>query len=156
MSLYIQVDNVELRRYVFDYVNTRRFTDSGFDIPMFGTNVQLNTPMHTFNLGIKVAAVDENNKPMPCILIPRSSLASTPFRLANSIGLIDAGYRGEVKAKVDIIQQDDVCTIEHRARLFQICQSNFMPWKNVIIVQMENELPAAPDNRGAGGFGSTN
>ena len=156
MSLYVYIENIELRRSVFDYMNTRRPTDSGFDINMLGTNIPLNTPMHTFNLGIKVAALSENREPAPCILIPRSSLALTPFRLANSIGLIDAGYRGEVKAKVDIIQEDDVCTVEHGARLFQICQNNFMPWKNVVIVQFENELPAAPDNRGAGGFGSTN
>ena len=30
------------------------------------------------------------------LLMPRSSISKTPLRLCNSIGLIDAGYRGEV------------------------------------------------------------
>ena len=28
--------------------------------------------------------------------MPRSSISKTPLRLANSIGLIDGGYRGEL------------------------------------------------------------
>jgi dUTPase len=77
--------------------------------------------------------------------------------MANSIGLIDMGYRGDVKAKVDVLERpNDAYMIPRGSRLFQICQGDFMPWDNVVIVQFERELPRAPDNRGAGGFGSTN
>jgi dUTPase len=34
-------------------------------------------------------------------LMPRSSISKTPLRLANSMGLIDAGYRGPLLAMVD-------------------------------------------------------
>jgi dUTP pyrophosphatase len=90
--------------------------------------------------------------------VPRSSISATPFRLANSIGLIDMGYRGEVKAKVDVSDDysNDDYTVNSGTRLFQICQGNFMPWDRVIVVQFESDLPQAPDNRGNGGFGSTN
>ena len=152
MSLYVYTDNIQLRNMMRDQI--RRPTDSGFDIPMLGCDVNPNSPVHTFALGIKVAAVDVNNVPVPCLLIPRSSISGTPYRLSNSIGLIDAGYRGEVKAKVDVSAPGSL-VIESGSRLFQICQHNFLPWKQVVFVQIENELPAAPDNRGAGGFGST-
>ena len=152
MSLYVYTDNVQLRNMMRDQI--RRLTDSGFDVPMLGEQVMLNATLHTFALGIKIAAVDVNNMPVPCLLIPRSSISASPFRLANSIGLIDAGYRGEVKAKVDVTNSGSLL-VENGTRFFQICQHNFLPWNQVIFVQLENDLPAAPDNRGAGGFGST-
>ena len=106
MSLYVYTDNVQLRNMMRDQI--RRPTDSGFDVPMLGCDVNPNSPVHTFALGIQVAAVDANNVPVPCLLIPRSSISGTPYRLSNSIGLIDAGYRGEVKAKVDVKKQSKI------------------------------------------------
>jgi len=155
-TLYIYTDNIVLRNMLFDIVNNRRNTDSGFDIPMLYEEVNRNSVLHTFNLNIKVGATHDN-RPVPCLLLPRSSLSATPFRMANSIGLIDMGYRGDVKAKVDLLERtNDEYVVPRGTRLFQICQSNFMPWDNIVIVQFERELPPAPDNRGAGGFGSTN
>ena len=38
-------------------------------------------------------------------LYPRSSVSTkTPLRLANSVGIIDSGYRGNIKAVFDINQ----------------------------------------------------
>ncbi len=34
-------------------------------------------------------------------MLPRSSISKTTMRLANSVGLIDAGYRGQIMAAVD-------------------------------------------------------
>jgi dUTP pyrophosphatase len=118
---------------------------------------------HSFALGIHVAAVGSNNNTLPCLLLPRSSIYKTEFRLANSIGLIDAGYRGEVQAKVDILHipekrnYDDnvVVGIPSGTRMFQICQHSFLPWNKVVLVDTLESLPAATDNRGSGGFGST-
>ena len=46
------------------------------------------------DLGIKVKAVRAGtNESESWILWPRSSIAKTPLRIANSLGLIDAGYR---------------------------------------------------------------
>ena len=156
-TLYIYTDNNELRNMLLGMKDNRRATDSGFDIPMIYEPVHSSNRLHTFNTKIKVAAMHDNC-PMPCLLLPRSSLSATPFRLANSIGLIDMGYRGDVKAKVDVLSGKPVDDYDvlHGSRLFQICSHNFMPWDKVIIVENENQLPPAPDNRGVGGFGSTN
>jgi dUTP pyrophosphatase len=134
-----------------EIIQSRRLSDSGFDIPMSYNEIE--GKMHTFRLNVHVAAV-WNNHPVPCLLLPRSSIVKTSFRLANSIGLIDAGYRGEVMAKVDVLPNGDRLT-PPGFRLFQICSHNFLPWDQVILVDSLNDLPLAPDNRGNGGFGST-
>jgi dUTP pyrophosphatase len=131
-------------------IENHRFTDSGFDIPMVAQSIDLSEKVHAFSLGISVAATFAGNS-KPCLLLPRSSIYKTPFRLCNSIGLIDAGYRGEVKAMVDNMEETTV-RYDSGTRLFQICQHNFLPWDNIVIV---DELPAPPDDRGSGGFGST-
>ena len=53
-------------------------------------------------------------------LYPRSSIVKTPLRLSNSVGIIDAGYRGNIMAFVDNIKGEPF-TIEKGTRLFQIC-----------------------------------
>jgi dUTP pyrophosphatase len=148
MSLYVYVENEGLRHDMATAV-TRR-TDSGFDIMMPGTSLQQGIVF--LDTGINVAAVDENGRPMPCLLIPRSSISKTPLRLANSIGLLDSGYRGSVLAAVDVLRPYD---ITHGQRLFQICQHNFLPWSNIVFVNSMDQLPKANDTRGGGGFGST-
>jgi dUTP pyrophosphatase len=156
MSLYIYAEDKNLRDMLHEHLNTKhRWTDSGFDIPLLhghsvGNRVTYN---YTINLHVKVAAVDVDQT-RPCLLLPRSSLSKTAVRLANSIGLIDQGYRGEVQAKVDIVDpaKGDIHAGE---RLFQICRHDFLPWNDVILVDSENELPPPPDTRGSGGFGST-
>ena len=157
MALYIYTDNKKLNTMLNEYNLRRRLTDSGFDIPCVYQTVDTFNPFFTFNLGIKVAATDIMGMPTPCLLIPRSSIRDTPFRMANSIGLIDAGYRGYVKAKVDVLAQTTEAhyMIENESRYFQICKHDFLPWAEVIILENESDLPHPPDDRGDGGFGST-
>jgi dUTP pyrophosphatase len=157
MALFVFTENVDLRIKLMNIAETRRVTDSGFDIPMIEQSVNSFVQKHTFDLNIQVGAIDTDGNPIPCLLLPRSSLSSTPFRLANSIGLIDMGYRGNVQARVDIRLTcvDSPIDISSGARLFQICKHDFMPWKEVNIVQYVTELPKAPDNRGVGRLGST-
>jgi dUTP pyrophosphatase len=158
MSLYIYTGDDRLRSLYKQHLKTHRYTDSGFDLCMpeqtiFFNDNCLGQAVHT---NIIVAALTEQNQTAPVLLLPRSSITGTPLRLSNSIGLIDMGYRGEVIAKCDCV--DDDCKdypISLGKRIFQLVQHNFMPWKNIIIVENFNDLPYAVDNRGSGGFGST-
>lgn len=153
MALYIRPLNNEVRSLIFKQIQNHRHTDSGFDIPIVSQNVDLSSKVTSFSLGVQIAAMD-SNEPRPCILLPRSSIYKTPFRLCNSIGLIDAGYRGEVKAIVDNMNPEDDTTmrLEEGTRMFQICRHDFLPWNTIILC---DELPRSNDNRGEGGFGST-
>lgn len=81
-------------------------------------------------------------------LIPRSSISKTPLRMANSIGLIDGGYRGQIMAAVDNIK-GEAYVVEAGTRLFQLIFPDCSP----ISYQLVEELNET--SRGSGGFGST-
>ena len=92
-------------------------------------------------------------------LYPRSSIVKTPFRLSNSVGIIDSGYRGEIMAVVDNINaanNDMKMSITQymppMSRMFQICSPTLEPFM-VKIVDSEEKLGLT--ERGSGGFGST-
>lgn len=86
---------------------------------------------------------------MSYMLYPRSSMgAKTPLRLANSVGIMDAGYRGNVIAIVDNISNDDF-RVEAGSRIVQICDPTLQP----ITFEMVNSL--SDTSRGEGGLGST-
>lgn len=83
-------------------------------------------------------------------VLPRSGLASRHgVTLANAPGLIDAGYRGEVK--VALVNLDPVHDYEVE-KGDRIAQLVVMPVISSTILVVE-ELPAS--SRGDGGFGSS-
>lgn len=155
MKLYLYVEDPALREKYKQYLETRRHTDSGVDVfvPVPSMKIEPHTTAK-IGLGIIVATKDYLSNSCPCLLLPRSSISKTPLRLANSIGLIDAGYRGELCAVVDNIS-DDPYEINYGDRLFQICSHDFMPFMKFTLVEQLEGLPPPPDNRGSGGFGST-
>ena len=81
-------------------------------------------------------------------LFPRSSISKTPLRMSNSIGLIDAGYRGEIMAMCDNIKSEGY-TVKKGQRLFQLVASD----SSSIHYELVEELQMT--TRGTGGFGST-
>jgi dUTP pyrophosphatase len=85
------------------------------------------------------------------MLFPRSSLSKTPLRLANSVGVIDSGYRGNIIGMFDCFSE--TYTISYMERLLQICSPNMAP---IYVVMVENEEELGINtSRGEGGFGST-
>jgi dUTP pyrophosphatase len=141
-----------------DSTNTNFYTeDSGFDVyfpeditiqPNESKNVKLGISCEAF----RNQADKEAGRNCAFYLYPRSSISRTPLRMANSVGIIDSGYRGELMVVVDNINHTDTgsYTIQRGQRLFQICAPDLAPYDNVQIVQ---ELSSS--SRGTGGFGST-
>jgi dUTPase len=92
---------------------------------------------------------------------PRSSLSRTPLRLANSTGIIDAGYRGHLMGMFDVVNLPDNLSDSREAdyfgrkfdRYLQICAPGMIPIV-VEIVDFREEL-GHETARGGGGFGST-
>ena len=91
-------------------------------------------------------AMYENGIPIAYYLYPRSSVVKTGYRLANSVGIIDSGYRGNLMAYFDVIKNDRVEVFQ---RLVQICAPDLKPFKVELVDSLDETL------RGAGGFGST-
>jgi dUTP diphosphatase len=84
------------------------------------------------------------------LVLPRSGLASREgLTLANSPGLIDAGYRGEVTCAVVNLDRERAVSIKRGDRIAQLVI--------VAVPSVEpnwtEELP--PSERGKGGFGSS-
>ena len=93
--------------------------------------------------------------PVGYFLYPRSSTGTkTPLRLANSVGVIDSGYRGPYIAAFDNIRAGsggDFFLIEKHQKLVQLCPPNLTyPMR----VEMVDDLDMNT-LRGEGGFGST-
>jgi hypothetical protein len=89
---------------------------------------------------------------------PRSSLSKTPLRLANHVGIIDAGYRNNLIGLFDVIysteEEDHVeYFVPPYSRLLQICAPGLVPIY-VELVETEEELGMKTE-RGFGGIGST-
>lgn len=85
------------------------------------------------------------------LVFARSSLNKKGLLLANGVGVIDAGYEGEVFVPLWNMSRDTLVVLEERERIAQI-----------VIVKLEgtSALYAQPPvhvdkERGSGGFGST-
>ena len=125
------------------YSNAVINKDTGLDIPMpQSVVIEGNSMGTTVKLGIKC------EPDHAYMLFPRSSIGKTPIRLANSIGLIDVGYRGELMAKVDNVSDDDFI-LEGGKCYFQIVSfDGILPTYEVV-------KSLTDTSRGSGGFGST-
>lgn len=82
------------------------------------------------------------------LLVPRSSMSKTPLRCANSVGIIDADYRGELS----IVYENVSCNDYTIFRGDRIAQLIIIPVAMVDVLDV-NEL--SETERGAGGYGST-
>ena len=176
LNLFITDENEKLKNLYIqkadahnNNIDNSTFPDSGFDLfipydytenPNKYSDNRFSDTTFRMPLGVKCAMynISNNFTPNAFYLYPRSSIVKTPFRLANSVGIIDSGYRGELMAVVDKndINNDWKILIKRYAplhcRLFQICLPNLSPFY-VNIVYNENNLGLT--ERGSGGFGST-
>jgi dUTP pyrophosphatase len=132
--------------------------DSGFDLYapysiMYdpGSDRQV-----VLNHEVQARVVDDFGVSYPYYLYPRSSISKTNFRLANSVGIIDSGYRGSLIAKLDVVEThmyEYPNMIVQGQRYVQICANDLIPFKRVLIVNREDL--GMNTERGSGGFGST-
>ena len=61
-------------------------------------------------------------------MFPRSSISKGRLRLANSVGIIDAGYRGNLMSTFDLIPNPtDDYIVNKYDRLIQICAPSLVP-----------------------------
>lgn len=153
VSLHICVSNPELRKRYVDLAqaHNQQTENAGFD---------LITPVHTPCLQSQVTKIDFGVKCRATMvtdggkfygtgfyMYPRSSLSKTRLRLANSVGIIDAGYRGNLIGAFDAL---DDYAVQEGDRLVQVCAPGLVP----ILVKVVDDLGDVTA-RGSGGFGST-
>ena len=134
------------------------FPDSGFDLFCLKNDIVKYGETYTMDSQV-VCAVYKNNNPSAYYLYPRSSISKTPLRLANSVGIIDSGYRGNLIAKLDNsgyhktgIHAKDFET-NNGDKYVQICMPDLSPFTVTLVDNIE---ALGQTERGDGGFGSTN
>jgi dUTP pyrophosphatase len=122
--------------------------DSGIDL-FFTKNIACNPGVPVIiDLGISCMMTSPNGKQISYYIYPRSSISNTPLIMNNSVGIIDSGYRGNLKVAVTNIS-NNTYFIRKGDRLFQICS----PDLSGINVRLVDTLPES--DRGSGGFGSS-
>ena len=128
------------------YEDHGHFHDGDAGLDLYVLEDQVFVPGETKLIKLGVSCEPEDGKAY--FLMPRSSISKTPLRLANSIGLIDGGYRGEIMAPCDNIK-DYEYEVEKGQRLFQLVAADCSSISYVIADKLTDT------SRGSGGFGST-
>lgn len=133
--------------YYENYENAKG--DSGFDLYCpEKILVQKNAKGFVLDLKVK-AGLYKDNERQPFMIVPRSSMGSkSPFRLANSVGIIDRGYNGSLKVILDNIS-DVNYPIEKGQRLVQLVPFYGEGVSKVVFGELEETI------RGEEGLGST-
>lgn len=156
-------DNIELKNTYLNgaiahnnkLYNAHHTIDAGFDLFVPTTAMGLNPSSLAkvdFQLICSAQMMLDSGKTYNTgyYMYPRSSLSKTKLRLANSTGIIDAGYRGNLIGVFDVL---DNTSYQKFDRLLQICAPGLVP----IVVQVVDSFEELGEEtaRGAGGFGST-
>lgn len=164
--LYVYVDpsNVELFNMYEDQMNKHNnevlngsHPNSGFDLFLPRTYNLSGLESNLVNYEIKCEmiyydTISNRSRPSAFYLYPRSSLSKTMLMLANHVGIIDSGYRGNIMAAFRVLAKS-IHPVQHEKgeRLVQICAPDLKPF----IVKLVDETFLSNTTRGAGGFGST-
>ena len=117
LFIYIDSESPELKQLYIDsicthnqnvdnYLNAVINNQPDMESYCFNAGFDLFCPQDTDSMGAQKVVLD--HKIVTCMkmkhwyvsyyLYARSSVVKTPLRLANSVGIIDSGYRGNIKA----------------------------------------------------------
>jgi dUTP pyrophosphatase len=129
-----------------------KFPNAGFDLA-FAKYEIIHTGSNATKVDteVKCKMEESDGTSIGFYTYPRSSISKTPLLLANHVGIIDSGYRGNLIAMFRTLSDKDYEVAEY-TRLIQICHPSLKPFL-VNILKQEDELGIT--SRGSGGFGST-
>ncbi len=114
--------------------------DAGMDV--YAVSKQRKDKFIEYGTGLAV----EIPKGFVCLVFPRSSLSNKDLVLANHVGVLDSGYRGELMLRFKKMGEE---VYEVGDRIGQII---IIPYPNIEFKEVD-EL--SETERGDGGFGST-
>ena len=147
LYVYLDSEDDELKSLYKKYIETRHLNeDSGFDLY---NPTELNmTETQKVNFHVKCAFFDDKIM-KPYYLYTRSGISKTNFRLANNVGIIDKGYRGDICAYIDVKRPD---TLERYQRIVQLCSYDLEYFEVILVDDFEQFQNTS---RGENGFGSS-
>lgn len=120
-----------------------RISDSGYDLTIIGIEKQIGDIIY-YKTGIRVRPTFGYY----FVVVPRSSICKTGYMLANSVGIIDRAYCGEIL--IPLIKVDN-----NMPDLTLPCRIAQMIPQQIVHFPIEEGLVNENTTRGTGGFGST-
>lgn len=121
-----------------------RQSDVGYDLTVIKESKKLNDNTVLYDTGIKLDIPNGYYVE----IVPRSSISKSGYMLANSIGIIDQSYRGNLY--IALTKTSDDAKIELPCRCCQMIVK-----KQIYAKIVESDKDFISTNRGSGGFGST-
>ena len=85
------------------------------------------------------------------LIFPRSSVRKTRLMLSNCVGVVDSGYRGELQATFNKVNQNSIAEHDYKVG-DRIAQIMIIPHPEI---EFEEADELSDTERGEGGFGST-
>jgi len=172
LNVYVDKSDIELKDLYIQHSNehnykiyNNNYIDAGFDLftpgdedegvlKYFGVGWPNADPVNKIDFKVKCSAK---------MYLDSGKNYSTGYCLANSTGIIDSGYRGNILGMFDVVNVDKTSDNKNREadyfgkrfdRYVQICAPGLVP----IIVNVVDSLEELGNEteRGEGGFGSTN
>lgn len=140
---------VKMKKLHPDAVKPKYAKESDAGMDLVATEIISKTETQiTYGTGLAMEIPDG----MVGLVFPRSSIRNTNLQLSNSVGVIDAGYRGELQATFNILNPNVVEGFGIYMPGDRIAQIVIVPHPIVQFVEVD-EL--SESKRGDGGFGST-
>lgn len=156
--------NVKVKKLVPEAVipSYAKSGDAGLDLT--ATSYEYKDGRHVYGTGLAI----EIPEGYVGLIFPRSSICKHDLRLTNSVGVIDSGYRGEIKFFFENDQMEERGTreeyCEYRSILIphpshkiykvgdRIGQIIIMPYPKISLQEVEQ---LSESDRGTGGWGSS-
>ena len=161
LYLYVDSEDTELVNEYTAHIDKHNasilsdpYPNAGFDLicPRDETFNSQNAKLVDYRIKTEMRTYHESKdswKTTGFYVYPRSSLSKTPLLLANHVGIIDSGYRGELQATFKKTQGLDSIKYKVGERGAQII---ILPYPTIYMT----EVPELSNTeRGTGGFGST-
>jgi dUTP pyrophosphatase len=120
--------------------------DAGMDL-VATSIISTTSTQITYGIGLAL----EIPKGFVGLIFPRSSVRKTRLMLSNCVGVIDSGYRGELQATFNKINQDSVSENDYKVG-DRVAQIMIIPHPSI---EFEEANELSDTERGEGGFGST-
>lgn len=143
MILHVNVKKMDERATIPSYAKDG---DAGMDLTAITREIvnEANHGYIEYDTGLSF----EIPKGYVGLIFPRSSVSNTGLILANSVGVVDSGYRGSVKCRFKYIPDTAMYDLGER-----IAQLVILPYPHISLHERET---ISETDRGEGGFGSTN
>ncbi len=120
--------------------------DAGMDL-VATSIISTTSTQITYGIGLAL----EIPKGFVGLIFPRSSVRKTRLMLSNCVGVVDSGYRGELQATFNKINNDSVSENDYKVG-DRIAQIMIIPHPSI---EFEEADELSDTERGEGGFGST-